>query len=398
MSQNIAIVGAGIIGVSCALELLEAGHQVTLYDRSLPGRSGPSKGNAAHVASSEIIPLASPGIALKAMKMLTDPRAPLKVPASQWLRLAPWLLRFLGNASQSSFERNIAAAAAFNATIETDIERLFRLADISHLLQQDGALYLFETEASLHNSKAMFAIRSQHGHNSEAISAEQIAELEPALSKHFAGGYLLPQWLTVSDPYKVVTGLAEAVTSKGGKLIIDQVESVLPETGQSKARVIHRNGQQSLFDKVIVSAGAWSNQVLNAGGNKQPLEAERGYNITYQNPGFSLRRALLFADRGIVATQLDHGMRIGGWAELGGLHRPANPEYFKTLDQIARELFPGIQTEDNYPWMGHRPSTPDSQPVVRKADNSRHIIYAFGHGHLGLTQSATTARKVAALI
>lgn len=398
MTKNIAIVGAGVIGVSCALELLEAGHQVTLYDRSLPGRSGPSKGNAAHIASSEIIPLASPGIALKAMKMLTDPRAPLKVPVSQWLRLAPWLLRFLSNAKQTCFERNIAATAAFNKTVEADIERLFRLANISHLLQQDGALYLFESDISLQRSRAQFVVRNQHGYANEEISADQVAELEPALGHHFSGGYLLPQWLTVSDPYKVVTGLAEAVTGKGGRLIVDQVESVLPETSLSKARVIHSNGQQRLFDTVIVSAGAWSNQILKASGDKQPLEAERGYNITYQNPGFRLRRAVLFADRGIVATPLDHGIRIGGWAELGGLRRPANPDYFATLDQIAQELFPDLQTDDHYPWMGHRPSTPDSQPIVRQADNSQHIIYAFGHGHLGLTQSATTARKVAELV
>ncbi len=219
------------------------------------------------------------------------------------------------------------------------------------------------------------------------------------LAKTCSGGYLLPQWLTVSDPYKVVTALATAIEKRGGCFICDQVESVLADnSGKSATRVIHSNGQQSYFDRVVVSAGAWSNQVIKASGDKQPVEAERGYNITYQDPGFALNRAVLFADRGVVATQLDHGIRIGGWAELGGTELPPNQQHFDTLNNIAQELFPGLQTENNYPWMGHRPSTPNSQPIIQTSETCSQIIYAFGHGHLGLTQSATTARKIATLI
>ena len=111
-----------------------------------------------------------------------------------------------------------------------------------------------------------------------------------------------------------------------------------------------------------------------------------------------MARAILFGDRGVVATPLDHGLRIGGWAEFGGIKRAANDQHFAVIDQIASQLFPNLNKQEHYRWMGHRPSTPDSLPIIERSATNPNVIYALGHGHLGLTQGPTTALKVSELM
>jgi len=133
-------------------------------------------------------------------------------------------------------------------------------------------------------------------------------------------------------------------------------------------------------------------------GTPKIVAAERGYNLTYTDPQMNLARAVLFGDRGVVATPLDHGIRVGGWAEFGGINRRPNEKHFAAIDNIAGQLFPQLQRQQHYRWMGHRPSTPDSLPIIERSAANEHIVYALGHGHLGLTQGPTTAKMVASLM
>lgn len=394
--QHIAIIGAGIVGACCAAQLSQQGVKVTILDRAMPGMAGPSRGNAAHIAASEIIPLATPGIIFRALSMLLDPRGALKVPLTQWPSLTPWLLSFLLNSGKKAHRQNIEKLGQMNQQVFNDVETLFAAAGLSKQLHRDGALYLYETPQSLRDSEKAFATRQEFGFNSERISPEQLYDLEPNLAKIFAGGYRIPQWMTVSDPKKIVTGLIDYSCRQGAQFLCEDV-SHFSHHAQG-VDVHYRSGQTSQFDQVVLAAGIGSQPLLKNLATPKLLTAERGYNLTYTQPGLQIERPILFGDRGVVATQLDHGLRVGGWAELGGTRRPANPRYFEVIHQIAKELFPTLQQSQHYRWMGHRPSTPDSQPIIERSSRHARIIHATGHGHLGLTQGPTTALKVAQLL
>ncbi len=402
--RHIAIVGAGVIGSSCAAQLVLQGAKVTLIDRAMPGMAGPSRGNAAHIAAPEIIPMATPGIVISAIGMLLDPKSPLKIPLSHWPLLLPWIVRFTLNSQQTIHAANIEKLANINKTVFEDVESLYKNTGIEHLLRRDGALYLYETPKSLQNAAAEFETRRKFGFESESITTDQLYDLEPQLARIFSGGYRLPQWMTVEDPKKVVTGLVDFCCAKGAEFLCEDVEEFNPNqhsqsrAGQKSIEVKYRSGKSQFFDQVVLAAGVWSKPLLKKMGTPKLVEAERGYNLTYTDPGIDLQRAIMFGDRGVVATPIDHGIRVGGWAEFAGTKRPAKEAHFTAIDNIAAELFPKLNRKENYQWMGHRPSTPDSLPIIERSGTNTNIVYALGHGHLGLTQGPTTAKIVAELL
>jgi D-amino-acid dehydrogenase len=150
-------------------------------------------------------------------------------------------------------------------------------------------------------------------------------------------------------------------------------------------------------DQVVLAAGAWSHLLARTLGDRIPLETERGYNTTFPTAGFDLRTHLTFADHGFVVSKIGEGLRVGGAVELGGLRLPPNYKRAETLLRKARDFLPGFDPQGGTQWMGFRPSLPDSLPIISRAPRADRVIYAFGHGHLGLTQSAGTAELVAAL-
>ena len=149
--------------------------------------------------------------------------------------------------------------------------------------------------------------------------------------------------------------------------------------------------------QVVIAAGAWSHRMTRTQGDRVPLETERGYNTTLPGGAFDLRMQLTFGGHGFVVTKLGEGVRVGGAVELGGLKLRPNFKRADVLLKKAKRFLPGLRTENGTQWMGFRPSMPDSLPVIGASSKSKRVLYAFGHGHLGLTQSAGTAELIADL-
>jgi D-amino-acid dehydrogenase len=158
------------------------------------------------------------------------------------------------------------------------------------------------------------------------------------------------------------------------------------------------DGTRYSADKVLVAAGAWSAQLAKTVGDRALLESERGYNTTLPHCAHLLKRQVVFAERKFVATPLSVGLRIGGAAEFAGLSAAPNYQRSDALLSLARRFIGNLDERDTKKWMGHRPSTPDSLPVIGASTATPHVLYAFGHGHLGLTQSATTAALLGQLL
>jgi D-amino-acid dehydrogenase len=392
---HVAVLGAGIVGAACAFDLTRRGYRVTLVDRAPPGEGGPSRGNAAHVAGADILPLSAPDIALTGARMLLRADGPLKIPAGEVLRLVPWLWQFWRAGRGAARERSIAAMAALGAEAVPMLEALVTAAGQPDLVTRCEVLFLYESQAAFDAAADGWARRRAAGVQARAVDAAAIRTLEPDLAPIFVRGMLADRWAVAADPLKLTRALAAGAQTQGAVWVPGAVAAVRPA---ARGVVLEGPGVLVEADAAVLAGGVWTRLLAHGLGDSIPLEAERGYNITCPAPGVRLAHPIVFDGRGVVSTTLPTGLRIGGWAEFGGLSRPANPRFFRRIRAVAKTLLPGLNDADAVEWMGHRPAMPDSVPVLARSGVSPRVIYACGHGHYGLTWSAVTARIVADLL
>jgi D-amino-acid dehydrogenase len=278
----------------------------------------------------------------------------------------------------------------------TALERQIDAVRGEAMFQREGQMQLYEGQKEFEASLPSWAIRKQHDIRFDLLtSCEAIAEIQPGIDPRFTHAGFTPDWINVCCPERWTHYLAEQFLTNGGKLITEEVHN-LKQSGE----IVEITTDQSTHSakKVIVAAGAWSHQLAAMVGDKIPLETERGYNTTLPEGAFDLRTHLTFANHGFVVSRINGGVRVGGAAELGGMKLPPNYKRSEILLNKAKKFLPSLNIDNGKQWMGFRPSMPDSLPVIGTSSKASNIIYAFGHGHLGLTQAAGTAELVASLV
>ncbi|KTR07621.1 amino acid dehydrogenase [Aureimonas ureilytica] len=391
---DVAVIGAGVIGLSIALALQARGLSVTVLDREGPA-AGASAGNAGAFAFTDILPLASPGILKKAPRWLLDPLGPLSVPPRYALEITPWMLRFWRACQPDRVEAATAAQTALMDLSKAELEPFLEATGTLGMLRKEGNLQVYESQAELDASQPGWAARARHGIEFRHMNAAEMAAIQPGLSQRFTHGTFTPGWFSIADPKDYVLALAERFRAGGGVIERASVSALKPDAA---GVAIETEGGSRRAGHVVVAAGAFSHRIAQTLGERIPLETERGYNTTLPAGAFDLRTQITFGGHGFVVTRLSSGVRVGGAVELGGLSLPPNFKRSESMLAKAKQFLPGLQTEGGQQWMGFRPSLPDSLPAIGPARASRHVTYAFGHGHLGLTQSAGTARLVADLV
>ncbi|WP_026617590.1 NAD(P)/FAD-dependent oxidoreductase [Ensifer aridi] len=394
-NSRVVVVGAGIIGLSAAYHALAEGFDVTIIDRE-PAGDKASFGNAGGIAVTEVIPASVPGLWRKAPFWMLDPLGPLSVRFAHAPRLLPWLWHFSQVGSASEVDRISKALAAINGRTYEDLVPMFAATGLAGELIRRGAITVYESENGFFKDRHEWDLKRSLGVEVQELSAAQVREMEPALGPVVKRGVFTPQWSHITDPKKIVDLLRAWLVANGVELVQENVDRIGPV--KDGCEVFVSGGRTINADKAVVAAGAWSGELARQLGDRVLLESERGYNTTIVEPRVSLEREIIFAERKFVATPLSVGLRIGGAAEFGGLNAEPNYARSKALVKLARIYLPGMDGTDGIEWAGHRPATPDSLPVLGRASVSPNIIYAFGHGHLGLTQSATTGKLVGDLL
>lgn len=385
------IIGAGIVGLSAAAYLVEAGWKVRVIDRTGVCEET-SSGNAGAFAFSDVLPLAHKGMLRNVPKWLADPLGPLSIPPRHLPRLLPWLYRFWRAGASTGREASLAAQAELMKLAETEWAALMARSGTSGILREQGSLELYESEAEFRASLPGWAARERFGIEFRHVAGDEMATLQPGLSRQFVRGTFVPGWKTVSDPKTLGKAIWAYAESLGASLVRGEVEKLEPSEKEIRLRL--RRGGTLDARNVLVAAGAWSHRLARQCGDTIPLETERGYNTTLPTDAFDVRRQLIFSRHGFVVTPLDTGVRVGGAVELGGLRLAPNFARARAMLKKAQQFLPGLKAEGGREWMGYRPSLPDSLPVIGESSAHPGVFYAFGHGHLGLTQAAATGRLV----
>ena len=392
---DVIVIGAGVVGLSAAIATQARGLNVTVLDREGPA-AGASAGNAGAFAFTDILPLASPGILKKAPKWLLDPLGPLSVPPAYAVQIAPWMFRFWRACSPKHVAHSTAAQTALMDLSKAELEPFLQQTGTLPMLRKEGNLQVYEGEAEFKASLPGWTAREEHGIEFHHLNKAEIEEIQPGLASRFTHGTFTPGWYSIADPRLYTLALAEHFITRGGTVERAEITALRPVEGG--VEIIAADGAVRRARKVVLAAGAFSHRIARTIGETIPLETERGYNTTLPQDAFDLRTQVTFGGHGFVVTRLSTGIRVGGAVELGGLKLPPNFRRSEAMLKKAQAFLPGLKPHGGVQWMGFRPSLPDSLPAIGTAQATPHIVHAFGHGHLGLTQSAGTARIVADLL
>lgn len=392
--HDIAVAGAGIIGVACALRLARQGLRVVVIDQQAPGH-GASFGNAGHLATEQVFPIADLSILKRLPAMLIDPTGPLRLDWKYLPQALPWFARLLLNLRAAPFQRTVAGLRALNESSLGAWQRL--LADIGRpsLLKEEGSLLVFERAESLQAITTLKRRMREQAVPVDCWQAKAVHERAPQLSERIQGGLFFPSTGHFLDPYRVVCELVDAAKACGVQFLRQQVQgghlhehgvSLLTDQGQVSAR------------KVLIACGAHSaklTQVLT--GKKVPLDTERGYHLMLPHEQDRLPFAVTSLERKFIMTPMADGLRLAGTVEFAGLERPPSMQRAWQLHRLSKGLFSrDLNADAATPWMGFRPSLPDSLPIIDRVGDGK-VLLAFGHQHLGLTHAAVTAELIAEL-
>jgi D-amino-acid dehydrogenase len=401
-ARHVVVIGAGAVGTISAIELLRDGHRVTVIEPGTPGdQQAASYGNAGWLSTHSVIPPATPGAWKTVPKFLRDPLGPLAVRWSYLPKVVPWLVKYL---LSGWTEQRVEATARALRPLLVDAPALHKkLADeagVGHLIERLGVMHVYPSRTAFESDALGWRIRKRVGVTWLELSADEMRQREPDLHPRYQFGVLVEEAGRCRDPGGYVAGLAEHARSLGAEFVAAKASGLKLGGGAAVSVVTDR--VEIACDAVVVAAGAHSKPLAASIGDTLPLETERGYHVMIEHAETGPRAAMMASDAKMVVNPMDKGLRAAGQVEFAGIEAAPNWKRAEILRDHLIGMFPklpkDLPAERIKVWMGHRPSMPDGRPCLGYSRSSRNVVYAFGHGHVGLVGSARTGRVVAQLI
>jgi D-amino-acid dehydrogenase len=396
--RRVGVIGAGIVGLCAALWLQRDGHRVFLVEPGTPGE-GASFGNAGCFNGSSVTPAGMPGVVKQVPRWLMDPLGPLALRWSYLPQILPYLVRFVRSATPEKVRAQARAMRPLVGPTVPLVRELAKMAGADTLVHQRGHLYVYRSAEALAKDGFAWALRRDNGVEVDEFDADELRQLEPVLSREYVRGLLVRENGHTTNPFGLLTRLIEQFRRQGGEIVRARASGFSLDGGRLSA--IRTDAGDLPADTAIVCAGAHSKPLAAALGDRIPLETERGYHLMIRDPEVMPRIPTADADGKFVATPMALGLRFAGTVELAGLEAAPDWRRSRILLEQGRRMLPELAPE--YPeerismWMGHRPSLPDSLPALGPSRATPDVIYAFGHGHIGMTAAPMTGRIVADL-
>lgn len=397
MGKHVIVLGAGIVGICCALELQRRGLAVTLVDRQEPGMET-SLGNAGVLARSSLMPFNHPGLWRQLPRLLKNDTVQFRYRRGYLAKNLGWATRFLLNARPAVFQQT---AAALDGLIRLSAPEHLRLLDASgarHRLRDSGWIFLYRSEQAWNGGELSRRAYAQFQVPTQALAPAELAELEPALAPIFHRALWIQGSYSVDDPHEVVAAYADLFRRSGGAFRCLTASSIRRD-GQGWT-VQGAQGSESLrADQVVVALGPWSKSLLKTTGIDLPMAFERGYHMHYSGlNGARVSRPVYDTGGGYVLSPMARGLRLTTGVELDDCDAPARPAQLDLSEARAREAFPLGERLDPAAWLGRRPTLPDSRPMIGEAPRHPGLWLALGHQHIGFSTAPGTAKILGELM
>ncbi|GJD34799.1 NAD(P)/FAD-dependent oxidoreductase [Methylobacterium aerolatum] len=393
---EIAVVGGGMVGIASAIALRERGLDVVLCD---PGeaRARTSYGNAGVISRGSILPMASPALWSKLPAYLRNADRALRLDYRHLPRIAPYLAHFLANARESRWRDSASALIPLTSAAYPAHERLAAKTGTSHRLVRNGWIKAYRTEEAFRGAALEREILREHGVAFDILDGHTLREHEPALVRPYARAMLLPETGSVREPGRLVEACEALYARMGGQRVRASVNRLFPD-GDGWSVVLDDGTFRA--KRVVLAAGAATGALTKPLGYRFAVAAERGYHRHFalrpESPPLT-RPILDTGAASILAPMGESGIRVLSGVELSA--RQAPPD-FSQIAAASREAAGTLALGgplDNEPWLGSRPATPDGMPVIGWAPKHDGLIFAFGHGHIGLSTGPITGEIVADL-
>ena len=392
-SLEIGIIGAGIQGVSNALFLQKKGFRVTLFDRDDPGSRAASYGNAGHFSPYASVPLNRPDVILDVPAMLLSSTGPLSLKWNYAPRMIPWFLKFIKNSTK---KKMMYTAKNMHQILDLAIpayDELFEEINLDGLVENKGILYIWN-DKDLKSRELEIQIRNELGVKQQVVNRKEIHDLEPNIKPFYHGGVYYSYARHTRNPKKILLKFFDLFLKKGGNFVKQNIKNL--EINNEKP-VLKSDEKDFIFDKIVITCGAFSKKLTDNLNEKIPLDTERGYHIHFKNCEHLLNRPVIFSNRGFGITPMEQGLRVVGTVEFGGLKNPLTKSRIKNLVNNAKYML-GDLPEHEDEWLGFRPTLPDFLPVMGPSKNYKNVFYCFGHHHLGWTLGPISGKIVSGMI
>ncbi len=390
--KNIAVVGAGIVGICCAYFLKKSGLSVTLIDRENPGTMT-SFGHACSFADYANVPVNYPGLIWDIPKMLLKKDGPLAVDFFYIVKHLPWALSFLKNCKKEKVDEIASSLTNLLKHSQISYDEIFKEVNVQEYISHEENLYLFDTKKSLLDYEYANIIRKNNRVKVRNLNKEQVKELEPNIADVYFAGQLFTGSRHTTNPLAISIKIFDKFLESGGIYIKQNVTNLIQKENSIDLSL---GDKKNNFDKIIVCAGAWSNQIANMIGENFPLDTERGYHILFNTNEKLIKRPVAWSESGFYLIQIHDGVRAAGTVEIAGMNKKPNLKRIKMIERQSRKVLPQLG-EIKSTWMGRRPTLPDSLPIIGTSSKNKNIIYAFGHQHIGWTLGAITGKIVSTI-
>ena len=394
-AHEVTVIGAGIVGVCCALWLQRAGHQVTVIDREGPG-TGTSYGNTAMISPGQVVPYAMPGMLRDVPRWLVSRKGPLKIAPSYLPMIAPWLWTW----SKAGRVENAIGVSRAMRTLHQDAFALYadltRGTPAANFFEKCGHLHLALTGSKSRSPQLSSIMRDAAGVEVQHVSQDEIRAMEPNLAPIFTSGMLMPGNGRCRNPFRLVNILAEEAGRLGARFVKGHVTRIDLQEGRCSA--VSLDGWDMPVRNLVVAAGIGSKLLTDQLGMRVPLESERGYHVTVKDPGFRPACQLVVRDWGMGVGPIDDDLRAAGTVEFSGLK--AEPDW-KRADRLLlrlKEMFPRMNAVDSKLWKGDRPSISDGLAVLGRPKRFRNVFFAFGNGQHGMTGAPMMGKVLSEMV
>ncbi len=390
--NKITVLGGGMVGICCAIELQQKGYQVQLIDRRGPGEET-SSGNAGILSVSSIAPLASPELITRIPRLVANLDADFRLHYPHLLSLLPWLMRFLVRCNRKQYMQDGRLIDALTVPSVAAHLDLIGKSNAGHLVNRSGGLRLYRNQSTYNSDELERELFDICGLNYSILERQELRDLEPDLSDIFVKAVSINDSISIINPQSLCKCYAAYFQSLGGKIKQTEVTQL---TQESNGWRIVTSGSTDIIERLVIALGAWTPELIKQIGYSNPIAIERGYHTIF-SPQVDkiLSRPIFDVDSSYVMIPMDMGLRVTTGSNLIYRETSETPQQVNKVIPRVKEAFPVGDLLLDKPWMGRRPSTPDSLPIIGPAPRHKNLWLAFAHAHMGFTMGPITGKIIA---